>query len=74
MAIEKMALINLIGNLEDLDDTLLACLRSGFFHPEVAIHTTDTSHGFHVLEGENPYATLLTQALRLSVDFDIYLK
>ena len=73
MAIEKMALINLIGNLEDLDDTLLACLRSGFFHPEVAIHTTDTSHGFHVLEGENPYAPLLTQARRLSVDLDISL-
>lgn len=68
-----MALINLIGNLEDLDDTLLACLRSGFFHPEVAIHTTDTSHGFHVLEGENPYAPLLTQARRLSVDLDISL-
>lgn len=34
-----MALINLIGNLEDLDQTLLICLQSGFFHPEVAIHT-----------------------------------
>lgn len=68
-----MALINLIGNLEDLDRTLLICLQSGFFHPEVAIHTTDSSHGFHVLEEENPYAPLLTQVKRLASDLDIRL-
>ena len=73
MAIEKMALINLIGNMEDLDQTLLICLQSGFFHPEVAIHTADSSHGFHVLEGENPYAPLMTQVKRLASDLDIRL-
>ena len=65
MAIEKMSLINIVGNMTDLDKTLLRCLQWGFFHPEMAIHSAEPSHGFKLLEGENPYAAPLNNVLRL---------
>lgn len=68
-----MSLVNLVGSLEDLDETLLRCLRSGYFHPEMAIHTTEPSHGFRMLEGENPYAQPLGNLLKLSSDLKLKL-
>lgn len=74
MAIEKMSLINLVGNINDLDKTLLRCLTSGYFHPEMAIHTIDPQHGFHPLEGENPYIAPLNNVLKLATDLKLDLK
>ena len=71
MAIEKMSLINLIGNMDDLDQTLLVCLRSGYFHPEIAIHTTEPSHGFKILEGENLWTPVLSSLRHLASDLEI---
>lgn len=71
MAIEKMSLINLIGNMDDLDQTLLVCLRSGYFHPEMAIHTTEPSHGFKILEGENLWTPVLSSLRHLASDLEI---
>ena len=69
-----MSLINLVGNLSDLDETLLRCLTSGYFHPEMAIHTIDPQHGFHPLDGENPYITPLNSVLKLATDLKLDLK
>lgn len=33
MAIEKMRLANIVGNLPDLDETLLRCIESEVFSP-----------------------------------------
>ena len=59
MAIEKMRLVNIVGNLPDLDETLLSCIRSEVFSPEMAINTLDKSSGFAALTGENEYAGAL---------------
>ncbi len=73
MAIEKMSLIYLIGNMADLDRTLLKCLDSGYFHPEMSIHSTEPSHGFTTLEGENPYTTPLNSIIKLALDLNVTL-
>lgn len=71
MAIEKMSLVNLVGNMVDLEKTLLNCLISGYFHPEMSIHSNEVSHGFTLLDGENPYTTPLNSILRLGDDLKI---
>ena len=71
MAIEKMSLINIVGNMTDLDRTLLRCLQCGFYHPEMAIHSSEPTHGFRLLEGENPYAAPLNNVLKLCSDLKL---
>lgn len=66
-----MSLINLVGNMDDLDKTLLRCLQCGYFHPEMAIHSSEPTHGFRLLEGENPYAAPLNSVLKLCSDLKI---
>ena len=68
MAIEKMRLANIVGNLPDLDETLLHCIRSEVFFPEMAINTMDKSSGFAALTGENRYAAPLKQLYDLAED------
>lgn len=73
MAIEKMSLVNLVGNMVDLNQTLLKCLECGYFHPEVSIHSTEPSHGFTTLEGENPYTAPLNSVIKLASDLQLNL-
>ena len=68
MSIEKMRLVNLVGNLSDLDQTLLRCVQSEVFAPEMAINTLDKSSGFLPLSGENPHAQQLKQLYDLAED------
>lgn len=73
MAIEKMSLVNLVGELEDLDNTLLRCLNSGYFHEEISIHSEETVNGFSLIEGENFYANPLNKIILLADELDIKL-
>ena len=66
-----MALINIAGNLSDLDETMERCLKCGYFHPEMAIHTTEPQQGFRVLEKENPYTAPLNHLLKLGSDLKL---
>ncbi len=68
MSIEKMHLVNLVGNLSDLDQTLRRCVQSGVFAPEMAINTLDKSSGFAPLPGENPYTPHLKKLYDLAED------
>lgn len=68
MSIEKMRLVNLVGNLPDLDETLLRCVRSGVFAPEMAINTLDKSNGFTSVANENPYIQPLKKLYDLAED------
>ena len=68
-----MSLINLVGNMVDLDKTLLKCLESGYFHPEMSIHSTEPTHGFATLEGENPYTVPLNNIIKLALDLKLKL-
>lgn len=73
MAIEKMFLVNIVGNMVDLDQTLLQCLQCGYFHPEMSIHSTEPTHGFTTLEGENPYTNPLNNIMKLAADLKLTL-
>ncbi|MGI5893128.1 MAG: V-type ATP synthase subunit I [Candidatus Merdivicinus sp.] len=68
MSIEKMRLVNLVGNLTDLDETLLRCVQSEVFAPEMAINTLDKSSGFVSVSSENPYTQPLKKLYDLAED------
>lgn len=74
MAIEKLSLINLVGNMSDLNQTLLCCLKSGCFHPELSVHSTQPTHGFSIVEGDNPFTAPLNNAIRVAEDLSLTLK
>lgn len=54
MAIAKLSLVNIVGDMERLDDVIIRCLERGDFHPERAAQS-DGGHGFAPLTEENPY-------------------
>ncbi|MEE1490537.1 MAG: V-type ATPase 116kDa subunit family protein [Massilioclostridium sp.] len=67
MSIEKMSLVNIVGSLSSLDETLLNCCKSELFHPELA----PTNTAFKKLEEENPYTTKLQKAMGVLDDLGI---
>lgn len=72
MAIEKMSLVNIVGNMPDLDKALLKCLQSECFQPENAIHNAEAEKGgFQTLSTDNPYPALLSRAVKLMKDFSL---
>ncbi|MDE5600343.1 MAG: hypothetical protein K2I60_01870, partial [Oscillospiraceae bacterium] len=58
MPIETMSLVNIIGKLSDLDETLIRIANCELFHPE---NITDKSkaEGFEHVNEQNPYVNLL---------------
>ena len=68
MSIEKMRLVNLVGNMSDLDETLLRCIQSEVFAPEMAASTLDKSSGFTSVSSENPYTQPLKKLYDLAED------
>lgn len=75
MAIEKMSLVNIVGNMPDLDKALLRCLQSECFQPESAVHNAEgVSGGFKSLPMDNPYPALLNRAIKLIEDFGLKIK
>lgn len=55
MAIEKMSLIRIVGEMDMLDRALEKCCESGSFH----IETPPSAKGFTFLKEENPYTELI---------------
>lgn len=68
-----MSLVNLVGNIEDVDATLLKCLETEYFHPEISIHSTESS-GFTALEMDNPYIITLEDIIEIADTLKIKLK
>ncbi len=66
MAIAKLSLVNIIGELDRLDDVIIRCLDRGGFHPESAIQTAG-EHGFTPLSEDNPYTPLLDRLTNLGI-------
>ena len=73
MAIEKMALVNIIGRFEDLDETLLRCCDSGCFHLEPAFKNEQNST-VKLLNEKNPFGVPLKEFASLATEMDIGLK
>lgn len=59
MAIEKMKLMKITGELNSLDKFIALCCENGDFHPEPAMQILSGSMGFAALNEENPYAPML---------------
>lgn len=59
MAIEKMKLMKITGEMETLDKFIALCCVNGDFHPEPAMQILSGSMGFAALNEENPYAPML---------------
>ena len=68
MAIEKMQLVDIVGHLPELDQTLLKCIQSGVFHPETVLSSGDKTTAFSLMNGENTYAASLKKLYDLAQD------
>jgi V/A-type H+-transporting ATPase subunit I len=73
MAIEKMALVNIIGRFEDLDETLIRCCDSGCFHIEPAFKN-EANSTVKLLNEKNPFGVPLKEFASLATELDIELK
>lgn len=79
MAIEKIALVNIVGLLDELNDTLLKCCESGCFHIETAVKSSSgggnsSEGGLRLLSEKNPYGEALKKYSQISANFGIGLK
>ncbi len=60
MGIEKMVLVNIVGDMSQLDNTLGKCCESGCFHIEPALSRSNENRSeFKMLSEENPYTNTL---------------
>lgn len=68
MSIEKMELVNIVGRMKDLDQTLLKCMESGCFHIESSTKTLSGEHkqGFTKLTEQNPYTSLVKRIVSIN--------
>ena len=46
MSIEKLTLVNIVGKMDSLDDTILRCLEREDFHPERSLDYTGQIRGW----------------------------
>ncbi len=56
MAVEKMKLLTVLGNYDDLDRVIDVCIESESFQPENASEFMGNSEGFSYISEENPYS------------------
>lgn len=70
MSIEKMSLVHIVGNLSNLDETLLRCVKSELFHPETITEDPE-KNGFTHSNEQNPYTTIMHQAEEILSVMDI---
>ena len=61
MAVAKMKLVNIIGHMNSLDDTLIACGRTGISQPDNALTFFSDTSDFATLQEENPYTEPLNR-------------
>ncbi|WP_343210424.1 V-type ATP synthase subunit I [Anaerolentibacter hominis] len=72
MAIEKMTLIQMTGDISCLDEVLVRCSRNGHFHPELP-PASETRGGFQQMNEENPYRARLNRVVDIAVNAGIEL-
>ena len=74
MAIEKMALVNIAGVMDDLEETLEKCCESGCFHIEPAVSGGTLKGGLRLLGDKNPFAAPLKSFQSLASSMEINLE
>lgn len=66
-----MSLINIVGNVDEMDKTLLRCLNCGYFHPEMSIHSSEPSKGLTTFDEANPYTVPLNNLSNLAAKLKV---
>lgn len=74
MSIEKMSLVNIVGELPDLDETLETCCRADCFHPEISAQFANDIEGVTVFQEISPYKPLIKRLVDLAANlkFKLY--
>ena len=62
LAVAKMKLVSVIGQMSSLDSVVLACGRSGTFQPDDAMTFFSDTSNFTSIKEANPYTEVLDQA------------
>lgn len=70
MAVEKMRLLSIFGNYDDLDKAIKVCIDSGNFQPENASSLIGGSEGFSYISEENPYSFRLMKIREIFESFE----
>ena len=71
MAIEKMSLVNLIGSIDDLEDTLEQCCINENFHPEATSHLEKNARMFLPAQVDSFYPTVLQRLTDAAANLSI---
>lgn len=74
MAIAKMKLVNIVGRLEDFDNTVRTCCLNGEFHPEKSSDAVKNTEQFVPIEEFNPYSQDLQKLVDVAAHSNIDLK
>ncbi len=61
MAISRMRLVTVSGDISKLDKAIDACCKNGNFHIEQATDFFDSKQGYTAINEENPYSHYLTK-------------
>ncbi len=73
MAVAKMKLVNIVGQLKDFDSVVQKCCIHGDFHPEQFSSTLGDVEGFHSIDAPNPYERALQKAVDIGIHSNIKL-
>ena len=73
MAIEKMSLVSIDGDIRSIDDAMLKCAQNGNFHPEQLPDEGDAG-SFATFSQTNPYQSLLKKISEIGMHAGIDLE
>lgn len=71
MSIEKMKMVSIVGDYNELNDTVEAYLDSGCFHPERTAQLIENVKGFTPINDENPYRAPLNRLTDIFDSIDV---
>lgn len=59
MSVQRMKMVSIIGDYDQLDQTIEACIRAGCFQPEHTSDLVENIKGFSQINDENPFSGML---------------
>ena len=71
MSIEKMSLMNIYGDINDLDQVLIRCCESKLFHAETAPTGSSGNTVFRTVNDPNPHIGAMQNITQLLNDLSI---
>ena len=68
MSLEKMKLVKVMGDLEELDNVIMTCCQNSHFQTEQAMQYVSGVKGFAPLNEENPYSPALQKLTEIAAN------